>query len=308
MAYMLRSAIIGPVLAVLLLTGPTSGRDIFVNNEAGDNSRNGRTARAVGELGGPVRSISKALTLARAGDRVVIAKTDTPYREGITLQAGRHSGTPEQPFEVVGNGAILNGRVKVPPRGWQHFRGNVFRYRPKKTAHQLLFLGNKLAKRKQVKDPNQLPTLAALEWCLFRRHLYFCVENGKLPDDYDVQHTGRSVGITLYEVRNVVIRDLVIEGFQLDGVNAHDSVFGATLLSVTCRSNARSGISVGGASRVFLNECRVKTNGKAQLRTEGFSRTRVLRCELADDGVVPAVDRRAGKGTIEQPAGAAASR
>ena len=58
------------------------------------------------------------------------------------------------------------------------------------------------------------------------------------------------MGITLYEVRNVVIRDLIVQGFQLDGINAHDGVFDALLKKVTCRGNARSGICVGGASRV----------------------------------------------------------
>ena len=37
------------------------------------------------------------------------------------------------------------------------------------------------------------------------------------------------VGVTLYEVRHVIVRDLVIQGFQLDGVNAHDGVRETTL-------------------------------------------------------------------------------
>ena len=43
------------------------------------------------------------------------------------------------------------------------------------------------------------------------------------------------VGVTLYEVRHVIVRDLVIQGFQLDGVNAHDGVRETTLSALNCR-------------------------------------------------------------------------
>jgi hypothetical protein len=91
----------------------------------------------------------------------------------------------------------------------------------------------------------------------------------------------------MYEVRHVVIRDLIVQGFQLDGINAHDGVFDALLKRVTCRGNARSGISIGGASRVQIDECLVGGNGEAQLRTEGYSHTRLVSSRLLSDTAPP---------------------
>jgi hypothetical protein len=114
-----------------------------------------------------------------------------------------------------------------------------------------------------------------------------------MPRDYELSYTALTVGITLYEVRHVVISDLVVQGFQLDGINAHDGVFDASLVGLTCRGNGRSGISIGGASRVNLTACLVGDNGAAQVRTEGFSHTEILHCNLLEN-TAPAVVREGG--------------
>ena len=57
---------------------------------------------------------------------------------------------------------------------------------------------------------------------------------------------GQRVGVTLYDVRNVVIHNLQIEGFRQDGINAHDNVFDGLLVNVTCTRNGRAGLSTGG--------------------------------------------------------------
>ena len=103
--------------------------------------------------------------------------------------------------------------------------------------------------------------------------MYFRTEPNRLPQSYDLSYTARQVGITLYEVRHVIVRDLVIQGFQLDGVNAHDGVRDTALVGLNCRGNVRSGISIGGASRVRLDSCLVGNNGAAQLAPKA-TRTR----------------------------------
>ena len=122
------------------------------------------------------------------------------------------------------------------------------------------------------------------------------------PDDYRLSHTALTVGLTLYEVRHVVISDLIIQGFQLDGVNAHDGVYQASLMGLTCRGNGRSGISIGGASRVKIDGCLVGNNGEAQVRTEGFSRTEIIATELLDSTAPGLVkDGDGGKVTVVKP-------
>ena len=81
-----------------------------------------------------------------------------------------------------------------------------------------------------------------------------------------------------------------------DGINAHDNVFGATVLGVVARGNGRSGISVGGASRVTIEASLVGNNGTAQIRTEGFSETKLKNNDLInDDPNAPALVSEGGK-------------
>jgi len=67
---------------------------------------------------------------------------------------------------------------------------------------------------------------------------------------------------------------------------------------VTSRGNGRSGISVGGASRVTIDQCLIGDNGRAQLRTEGFSRTYVLDSSLLDN-TAPAYLIQGGRAWID---------
>lgn len=269
-------------------------RDIYVDNVAGDDRRLGTAAKISGRAGGPVRSIRRALELAGGTDRIILADSGEPYRESLTLQAGRHTGFPTQPFTIVGNGAILDGSQPVSKQVWEHVKGDVFRFRPARTSFQMLFLDDKPAERRFVNREDGFPDLQPLEWCLFDRDVYFRVEPTRIPRQYDLSHTALPVGITMYEARHIVITGLVVQGFQLDGINAHDSVFDATLVGLTCRGNGRSGISVGGASRVKIIACLVGNNGAAQVRTEGFSRTEIRNCDLIDGEQAPAVVREGG--------------
>ena len=293
------------VLIWISLSAGASARDIFVNNVAGDDRFTGAAAATQGAKIGPCRTIARALELAAKGDRIMLAATDEPYRESITLQAGRHSGFGDRPFEIVGGGATLLGAAPVPDAAWQHVGREVFRFAPPRKSSQLLFLDGKPADRVPVGPADlNLPDLQPRQWCLFQGDLYFRTEPGRMPDSYPLEYCDLPVGITLYEVRQVVIRDLIVQGFQRDGINAHDSVFDAWLKSVTCRGNARSGISVGGASRVLISECLLGGNGEAQLRSEGHSHTRVVNSRLLDS-TAPAIQSQGGSVQVEPgPAGA----
>lgn len=300
---MIKSLILSTFFLLLSLA-VCDARDIFVDNVAGDDRRDGGTQRISGRAGGPVRSLTRAIQLAQGADRIIMTDTGEPYRESVTLQAGKHTGIPSRPFTIVGNGATLDGSAPVPVDAWQHIEGNVFRFRPTKTSSQVLFLDGKPLQRKFVDRASGFPELRALEWCLFDRHVYFCTDKDKLPSHYDLSHTSLPVGITMYEARHLVISDLVVQGFQLDGINSHDSVFDATLVGLTCRGNGRSGISVGGASRVKIIACLVGNNGAAQVRTEGFSRTEILNCDLVDGTNAPGLVRDGGLVSVSPDQGA----
>lgn len=283
---------------ILYTADPLSARDIYVDNVAGDDRRAGSSAAVAGQSGGPCRSLRRALELAEASDRIVLANTGQPYQESVTLQAGRHTGLPSQPFTIEGNGAILDGSALVPKDAWKFVETQVFRFRPPRTSFQMLFLDGKPLPRRYVDPQAGFPELQPLEWCLFDRDIYFRAEPDKIPRQYELSFASLPVGITIYEARHIVISDLIVQGFQLDGVNAHDSVFDTTLVGLTCRGNGRSGISIGGASRVSIMACLVGNNGAAQVRSEGFSKTQIINCDLIDEPQAPALVKDGGFVTV----------
>lgn len=280
------------LVALLLAAAPAAGRDIYVDNLAGDDSFTGRGLQNLPDRNGPVRSIAKALRLARGGDRIVLAKTEQPYRECVSLVGSRHSGLLDRPFLIEGNGAILDGSAPVPPEAWEHYRGAVFGFRPRGAGPQQLFLDDRPAVRvpasRLEKEP---PKLEPLEWCLHAGQILFCVEPGKLPRDYHLTCALRPTGITLFHVRTVEIANLTVQGFQIDGISACNSAREVRITGVTSRGNGRSGITVGGASQVGIEACVVGNNGQAQLLTLPHGETSVIQSQLFSNTAPARVDR-----------------
>ena len=291
-----------PLLALascLVLAETTSARDLYVNNIAGNDLHDGHAPLADTQDHGPLRTIGRAMKLAHKGDHVIIANTGTPYRESVTVQGGRNSGFATRPFVIQGNGAVLDGTEEISRDIWKPVKKDLYRFTPD-SRMMLIFNDGRPAPR--ADGGNGLyPSLEPLQWCLHRRKIYFRTEENKLPEDYPLTCTHKQVGVTVYEARHVFIADLVVQGFRLDGVNAHDGVNNVELVGLTCRGNGRSGISVGGASRLTIRACLVGNNGHAQLRTEGHSRTEVVNSDLIDDDPqAPAVVKTGGEVTIQK--------
>ncbi len=267
--------------AAWCLATVAAARDIYVNNVSGDDRMEGGAARGVSGIRGPVRTIAKALRLAQAGDHIILANTSEPYREAIGLMGSKNSGLPGFPFVIEGNGATLDGSKGVPADAWKYHGGDVFCFRPEKLGFQQLFTRGRPAVRHPTTPADvTLPSLEPLEWCLSEGRVFFRVEEGRLPDDYELSCCHERVGITLYHVEGVVIENLIVQGFQLDGVNASDVVRDVSLSGLTCCGNGRSGIRAGGASRVDIDNCVLADNGQAQLLCEDYSRTHVNDCQL----------------------------
>ena len=285
---------IAPVLLVffILPTAPAAARELFVSNTAGDDALSGRQTRNSSDRSGPVRTIARALQLAGSGDRIVLIPTDEPYRESISLVGSRHSGYPHQSFVIEGNGAILDGSAPVPPEAWQHDRGAVFRFRPPGKAHQQLFLDNLPADQVAVdRFQEEAPKLDKLQWCLHGGYIYFCVEPDKLPGDYALTYARLQTGITLFHVNRVAIVDLTVQGFQVDGISAHNSAREVRLSGVTLRGNGRSGVTVGGASRLEIDLSTVGNNGRAQVLSLPYSETSIRNSNVFSNTAPAWVDR-----------------
>jgi hypothetical protein len=113
------------------------------------------------------------------------------------------------------------------------------------------------------------------------------VEDGRLPRDYDLRHAGVQTGVSLYNTEHVRIENLIVQGFHTDGINAADTVRNCVIDRVECRANGRSGISIGGASRVTILQSSCYDNGRAQLRVEGYAKVELEDCDLDEQGATP---------------------
>lgn len=286
-----------------------SARDIYVNNRTGNDRYRGVQPRPQKDNTGPLRTITRALQIAIPGDRIVLANTGEPYRESFTLFGSRHSGLPDRPLTIVGNGAVLEGAGEIHVDRWHYVHDNVFRFRPRHLVHQQLFLNSRPLTRILCDHPaTGPPELQPLEWCLHGGYIYFRAEPLKRPEDYALTVAKQRVGITLFHVENVAILDLTVQGFQLDGINAHNSARNIVLRGVTCRGNGRAGIVVGGASLVSIESSLIGNNGEAQLLTTPYSETFVRRSDLlsntapawVDEGGAVVLDGEPIEGGIDQ--------
>jgi hypothetical protein len=286
---------LGFCLLSLVWSAPVLGREIFVDNNAGDDRFSGQQPRSTTDLSGPVRTIANALRLAGAGDVIVLAKTAAPYRESISLVGSRHSGTVKEPFVIRGNGAVLDGTAPVPARAWEPYKAAVFRFRPVQAGYQRLFLDGRPAVQVAVTSADRArsapPELKPRQWCSLGGYLYFCVERSKLPADYQLTYARQQTGITLYHVDYATVADLTVQGFQVDGISLANSARHVSLMRVSCRDNGRSGVTVGGASLAAIEGSRLGGNGQAQLLTLAYSETHLHDTKLLSDTAPGWVDQ-----------------
>jgi hypothetical protein len=294
-------------LLFTLTAAPALARDILVDNVAGSDMKSGRRPdAAAGD--GPVRTLDRALRLVRRGDRIVLANTGEPYREMISLCDVGQRGYADLPLVIQGNGATLDGTVTAAPGAWKYENDNIFSFRPRRLTYQQLFRdGQPLRRVQSINYAGATLPIEPLEWALLTDRIAFRVEEGKLPEQYALRHAGLQTGITLYNTEYIRIENLVIQGFQQDGINAHELVRQCELVNVECRANGRSGISVGGVSRVNIVNSNCYDNGRAQLRVEGQGSVTASGCEFGKNSTdVPWLELRGGRAVVDGvPYGAA---
>lgn len=268
-------------LALALLAGPAAARNIYVSNVSGDDRHSGSQAANQADDNGPVRTIAKALRSAQGGDRIVLEATGQPYRESVTLTGSRHSGFSNCPLTIEGNGAVLDGSLAIPDGHWQHYRDNIFRFRPPHMGPQQLLLEGQPPPRVQVRnEADSVPDMDPGKWCSHRGYIYFAVSANKLPSGYKLTYAELPTGFTLYQVNFVRIANLTIRGFRLDGVHVLSSGQQIVLSGATCTGNGRTGVTVGGASQVELDACLLGHNGSAQLLTARYGETHIYNSTL----------------------------
>jgi hypothetical protein len=279
------------VLWLVSLSGAVLARDIYVDNVNGDDRNNGSQADAGPAKVGPLKTIGRALWIAEAGDRVVLAKNDEPYREMVCLIGPRNSGFQETPFTIEGNGAVLDGSAPINSEDWRHAMGDVFQIRFRYMAYPMLFEAEKQLPRAKIANEGELSKLQVGQWATANGKVYFRPIADRSFLTYPLAAASLATGITLFQVDNVVIRNLTVQGYRIDGVSAPDAAEVVRLEKVVSRVNGRSGLSAGGTSKVIAIDSQMVDNGAMAVRMEGFCKMRLAGCLLAPQAKV---ERRGG--------------
>ena len=312
------------VLTLTLICGaPLYSKEIYVNNTTGHDRNLGRSADTVDSLIGPVKTIARAIELSGPGDKIIIAPTGVPYRETLCLFGKKQSGDDFGAFTIEGNGAVLDGSEMLPIEVWSHAFGNTFRFRPTKFTHFQLFESGRPLKRVTVETGSkQPPPLNPMEWCVCNGFAYLCLDNFKRPDDreYKFSYSNLMTGITIMQTNDLRINDLIVQGFQVDGISVVNNTKNVVLDNIIVRGNGRNGLTIGAASTVSLGYSLLGDNRAAQIEMGERSELLFFLSELQgvdENDLPPVVTRTAqsiaiannNRGTIRQvgPEGVAPS-
>lgn len=266
----------------LILIGATaaSAADFYVDSRIGDDLYDGSSPQQVDDRSGPVRTIGRALEKVQPRDIVHVANHGVPYVESLAIIGPRFSN-----LILEGNGAIVSGAKVVPFDAWQQMGNGVWRFTPRRKAfYQLVHQDRALPEFPCPRDARQLPVIPAGHWCGWHGSVYYRVLSG--PQGPNVQtvlplaFAAEEVGITLLDAEDVVIRNLELRHFRLDGVNAHDRCKNVVLEHVRLIENGRAGLAVGGSSLVGIKDSELVGNRVTQVLNTEVAQTEILDCKL----------------------------
>ncbi|HUG89625.1 MAG TPA: right-handed parallel beta-helix repeat-containing protein [Planctomycetaceae bacterium] len=264
---------------------------LYVDNRQGRDVYDGRSERPIDVASGPLRTIGRALRLAGPGDAIVVANTGVPYTGPVALAGPRNSGFESLPLTIVGNGAVVDGSQAIDRSAWRPVRSRgerrtgagedpaerdeangpvaptrLWAMTPWRKGTYLLLNGD--APLPEHPRPRNLDGLAALpagHWTALGGSIYLRLPALEEPGDHPLRLAWEPMGLSLYKVRHVLIRDLTFQHFQVDGVNLHDLCEDVVLDNVRSLQNARAGVTVAGTSSVILRNCELRGNGRHSL-------------------------------------------
>ena len=250
-------------IAAFSFVAPVAAEVFYVNNRTGADRNDGAVDTPLNVLTGPVKSISRALELADRGDTIVIANTGVPYYDNPTLQGSKHSGSPGHPFRIIGNGATLTGAMRVPDGAWREAGDDLWKLLPYRKGHfQLVRDGKALSELRPAVDEiwNAVPDLEVDQWCVWKGAIYYRSERLVEPETLNMAIARRSCGITVFAAHDILVTDLTIRHYRLDGINLHDLANNVQLRNVTLIENGRAGLAVGGSSTAQLINSEIQRN------------------------------------------------
>lgn len=262
---MRQTLLIAVTLTIGWIPSSADAKVIYVNNRTGDDVNDGKSAETFDRRQGPVKSLRRAALLVGPGDVIEIANTGDTYYGSLRLIGRNGSGVESQPVIVNGNGAVVDGSVPVEADAWEALGGGLWRLEMDKKGWYQLVRGDTAVPEARVEDDSRRPTPPAGHWSAWKGAIYYSAEPDEMPPHESFRIAMYEAGVFLYGVRHVVVRNLTLRHFRLDGVNAHDLVDDAVLENLTCEANGRSGVFIGGSSKVTIQGGTLHNNRDASL-------------------------------------------
>ncbi|REJ86597.1 MAG: hypothetical protein DWQ34_26855 [Planctomycetota bacterium] len=274
------------VACLLVLSGSVRGATIYVDSRLGSDRYDGQSPETTSRETGPVRTLQRAVALAQASDTIELKNNGTPYFGDVSLVGARHSGNSSYPFRIHGNGSIISGAKPVPRNEWRLIGPNsekmtVWRITPFRKGHYQLILDGQAAPETDCpRDAETLPALEENHWCAWRGAVYVALPPSVDPGNRNFALADCEVGLTLLDVHDVIIKDLTLRHFRLDGVNAHDRCRDVLLDGLVCEQNGRAGLTVAGTSRILVMNTKAADNREASLLITELGQAELDACDL----------------------------
>jgi len=283
---MRRPVLIASALLVATVASPLSAKTIYVDNRVGLDVNDGTAPTITGILAGPVRSLERARVLIAPGDVVEIANTGVPYYDSLRLIGGRRSGVASVPTVINGNGAVIDGSDPVDPVAWEPLGGGLWRLETAEKGWYRLVRGEVALPEVPAPDAAAQPDPPRGRWAAWRGAIYYRAEPDEIPMNEPYRIATREAGVFFYGVHDVVVSDLTVRHFRLDGVNAHDQVRDVVVRDVTAESNGRAGFFVGGSAAVTISGGAARGNREASLLLRELGKADVRDAVLDTEPVV----------------------
>lgn len=227
-----------------------------------------------GSEGAPLKTVARAVALAKAGDTIALVPGQPPLHEGVFL--ADRSGAPQRPVILEGGGNVLDGQRPVVAAEWEKVRPGLYRNvgfaaflfpDPDSEAMLRRFyfrFGDKVERMGRAgKGANRpLPPPERLlpgQWTYVGEEKTFylaidpTLELADLPITYPYLLNGVA---TRGDCRHWVVRNLTVRHFLNDGFNLHGSTRDFLLENVAARDCGDDGLSA---------------HGRCEFRVDGFT-------------------------------------
>jgi hypothetical protein len=244
MRVIVRRSVLAWIVGLFLVgifTSPSQARIIYVDNKSGEDRCDGSSLMLEPNDVGPVRTLQKAMRLAKPGDRIIVIPTGDPLREEVLVDGRRQlGGDASYPIVVEGNGVELLGAVPMDNLAARPLGGGVYRL---ESVH-----GSTHGKDWLFVDGRRAPTggkeLEPGHAAVVDGWFEFRIDPKKTIWDYAFAESRLKCGISIVRSNYWTIRNLTIRGYRLDGAQVHGPVEGVRFEHCRFIDNGRAGVAV----------------------------------------------------------------